>query len=220
MSKIGGASKTPPYFLSKNMPLELLYSRNRTNDEVFLIEDVPIESSSIMISVSSFLSSYRRLAGYFHAARLNPISRFETGQGVPLLFGANRVNVSDFPPPFYLFFSPRYGISRFAISVWLGAPDPLIQQYQIPGTFVVISYDQTIGAGRIFVDNLGSSPLPLTGTDIDRAIVDYEGTIMVRNTIGDYYFNQTLSATGFQPLSESLYLERIADPRTHIFRIA
>ena len=201
------------------MPQELIYTRNRTTDAQFLVDDVPIDTSSIMVSVASFMSSYRRLAGYFHPARQNPVSRYEIGQSRPLLFGANRISVSDFPPPFYLFFSPRYGVTRFAISVWSGDPDPLVQQYQVPGTFVVVSYDRTIGEGRVFIDSLGTPPVPVTGADIDRAIVDYEGVLMVRNTAAAFYQRRPPYAE-WELLPESLYLERVSDPRTHIFRVA
>ena len=106
------------------MPYELLYSRTITGDGVIRYTDVPITEKSIMIEVLSFLSPFRRIAGYAYALRSDGITDYERSGGVTLPFGKNRVTFASATLPYGLEFFPKWGVKSGIISVYVGEPTP------------------------------------------------------------------------------------------------
>lgn len=135
------------------MPYNLLYTRNRVNDAVFDVTDIPITDASIMIESISFLSKFNR-----EFARVCPIvpstsGGFEEGRSRSLNFARSRLVLDDFQPPYFLRFYPRYNISKFAVSVYSGdfAPIPawktiagLANRYRLLNGKIDVSFDNGV----------------------------------------------------------------------------
>lgn len=107
----------------KYMPLNLEFSRQRNDDEPVRFDDVPVQSSSIMVDALSILSQFRRSAGWLYPMRPVTATDYERGRGQLILFGKNRVTFSDFKPPYVLEFFPRFGIKTYILSVYTGELD-------------------------------------------------------------------------------------------------
>lgn len=105
------------------MALDLLFSRQRVTDESVRFTDVQVGSASIMVDALSFLSRYKRSAGWLYPIRQASPSDYERGVGRLILFGKTRVVFDDFPPPYYLEFFPRYGVGNYILSVYTGIFD-------------------------------------------------------------------------------------------------
>ncbi|MGL4282518.1 MAG: hypothetical protein ACRCSI_02400, partial [Eubacterium aggregans] len=105
------------------MALNLLFSRNRSDDSQVRFLDVPVQSNSIMIDMLSILSQFRRTAGWLYPIRPASTSDYERGKGQLILFGKSRVIFPDFTPPYYLEFFPRFGVGVYILSVYEGQFD-------------------------------------------------------------------------------------------------
>lgn len=129
------------------MPYNLLYTRNRTDDAAFDVTDIPVNESSVMIEVISFISKFRREFGRVCPIVSDGFASFEQSQVRSLSFAKNRLAFSDYPPPYFLRFYPRYNVSKFAVSVYVGNPGPL-NPYK---TINNLSFRYRLISGRIDV---------------------------------------------------------------------
>lgn len=102
------------------MPLTLIFSRNRNNDDSVRFLDNPVDDPSIMVDTLSILSQFRRTAGWLYPIRQVSNLDFERGRGQLLLFGKQRCIFTDFPPPYFLEFFPKFGVGAYILSVYTG----------------------------------------------------------------------------------------------------
>jgi hypothetical protein len=105
------------------MPYNLLFSRNRSNQDPVTFGDVEISQPSVMVDALSVLSQFRRSAGWLYPVRKSGTNTYERGRGHLILFGQSRVISPDFEPPYYFQFYPRVGVGTYILSFYSGYPE-------------------------------------------------------------------------------------------------
>lgn len=146
------------------MAYNLIFSRNRSNDDAIVFGDVAIPGTSIMVDAFSILSQFRRSAGWLYPVREAGNGTYERGAGHLILFGKSRVVMLDFEPPYYLEFFPRHNVGTYILSFYTGDPSPVRPNHIVfPGTTTEVY--RSAATGAIYVAADAVSPfLPINGT--------------------------------------------------------
>lgn len=180
------------------MALTLLFSRNRTTDESVRFTDVPIETASIVVDAVSFVSKFRRAAGWLYPIRQASTLDFERGEGRLILFGKSRVVFNDFPAPYFLEFFPRYGVSKFILSFYSGeyAPPEGDPFTNVPPGGWFVDFNPATGRIMSRFGPPGSEVYELASGAIDAFI--FESSVWSRYPSGYCWSWNTYTSTGLE----------------------
>lgn len=176
------------------MAYQLLYSRQRNDDVSVRFTDVPVESPSIMVDALSFLSKFKRSAGWLYPIVPSAGGDFERGKGQLILFGKTRVIFPDFPPPYFLEFYPRFGVSRYILSIYLGEyePDDGVNWFNVSGGDWQVGVDPDEGFLRARLGGSGGG-VPIMSSSVQQVYVVRDG-VWFASPSGVYYYWAPLSA--------------------------
>lgn len=164
-----------------------------------------------MVDALSFLSRYKRSAGWLYPIRRSGPSDYERGKGQLILFGKTRVVFDDFPTPYFLEFFPRYGVSNFILSFYSGYDEPPDAQGYVnvpPGEWFVDWNSQT-GDVRTRVGPPGSETYPLGGDVVDAFIL---GSTIWGRTSTDYCLGWNPYTSTGEVVTLENYLVLRSDP--------
>jgi hypothetical protein len=171
------------------MPLTLLFSAARTNDDPVEFTNTISGERSLVVEVVNVAGLLRRQAGWVHSASPSGLGDVEISDSHVIMFGKNRCRFDTYPWPYRLKFFPVYGLKKYDIRVYSGT------NLATPGTplnasFVgrldrgirggVIQYRSTTGATWITV--------PLGSGIVEAYYYPPGNTVAVRLGTGQFAF--------------------------------